>query len=103
MRYQLVLQVSVDAFDDDAAVSALEERLRSVLADSANVDGHDIGSGRVNIFINTHDPGDSFGRCKYVLHAADHLSSLTAAFREVDGQTYTVIWPEGSTGPFVAT
>lgn len=103
MQYQLVLQFSGEAFDDLGAVTALEEALRSVLADSAIVDGHNVGTDEVNIFIHTHDPADSFSRCKYVLHASDYLQSLTAAFREVEGQTYTVLWPEGSTKPFVIT
>ena len=103
IRSQLGLQFSSEAFDDSDAVTALVETLRSVLADSAIVDGHDVQSGEVNIFIHTHDPADSFGRCKYVLHASDHLEFLTAAFWELHSQTYTVIWPERSTKPFVIT
>jgi hypothetical protein len=60
------------------------------------VGGHDCGSGETNIFIVTSDPVATFQRVKPVLKRARQLQSVTAAYREADGDDYTVIWPEGS-------
>ncbi len=95
MRYQLVFQFSREAFDNLDGVTELEAMLRSILGDSAIVDGHDIGLSKVKIFIDTHNPSDSFARCKYVLNYSNFLSQLTVVFRQHDRQDYTVIWPEG--------
>jgi len=70
------------------------------LQGSANVDGHDVGSGETNIFIWTPDPMKTFERAKPVLERSQSLQAVTAAYRMADGDRYTVIWPVGSTAEF---
>ena len=96
MEFQLVLQFRGDSLDDFDAMVALEDQLTEELGDSADVDGHDIGSGETNIFIITSDPAATFRRARSVLERREQLHSVTAAYREVEGEQYTVIWPEGS-------
>lgn len=60
MKYQLVLQFQGDSLCDYDAMVALEDGLIAALDDSANVDGHDVGSGEVNIFIFTDEPKKAF-------------------------------------------
>ena len=96
MRYQLTLQFRGDSLADYDAMVALQDELTEELGDSADVDGHDCGSGETNIFIFTSDPAATFQRIRPVLERTAHLQSVTAAYREVDGERYTVLWPAGS-------
>jgi len=100
VRYQLTLQFRGDSLDDYDAMIALEDELTEELGDSADVDGHDVGSGETNIFILTSDPAATFHRVRPLLERTQHLRSVTAAYRQVDEQCYTVIWPEGSEKEF---
>lgn len=100
MQYQLTLQFRGDSFGDYEVMVALEDELTEQLGDSADVDGHDCGSGETNIFIFTSDPAAAFLRVRPVLERTQHLQAVTAAYREVDGERYTVIWPESSERKF---
>jgi hypothetical protein len=95
MQFQLTLQFRGDSLGDYDAMAALEDELREELGDSADVDGHDVGSGETNIFIFTSDPAATFQLVRPVLERTQRLQAVTAAYREVDGERYTVIWPEG--------
>jgi len=103
MRYQLVLQFRGDSLADYDQMIAVEDRLTEELGDSADVDGHDVGSGETNIFIFTDDPAATFRRSKPLLQSMDRLAAVTAAFRDVEGDQFSVIWPEGSTEEFRVT
>jgi ribosomal 30S subunit maturation factor RimM len=100
MEYQLVLQFRGDALEDYDAMIALENALIEALRGSAKVDGHDGGSGEVNIFIFTDQPKQTFQKAWLVLEKRGGLDSVTAAFRSVGGADYTVIWPEQSKQEF---
>jgi len=103
MKYQLVFQFRGDSLEDFDEIIALEEELIEKLGDSADVDGHDMGSGEMNIFIFTSDPARTFFEARPVLERAGTLQSITAAYRPVRGEEYTVIWPEGSKKEFKIT
>ena len=98
MRYQLVLQFRGDSLADYDQMIALEDRLIEALGDSADIDGHDTGSGETNIFIFTSDPVATFRQTQPVLQSMDQLKGVTAAFRDVQGVPFTLLWPEGSRG-----
>jgi hypothetical protein len=100
MRFQLVLKFRGDSLADYDQMIAVEDRLNEALGDSADVDGHDAGTGETNIFIFTSDPVATFRRALPVLQSLDQLQRVTAAFRDVEGEQFTVIWPEGSTQDF---
>src|SRR5476649_2119978 len=100
MRYQLTLQFSGDSLADHDAMVALEDELSEQLGNVADVDGHDVGSGETNIFISTSDPVAAFHRVRPVLERTQHLQAVTAAYREVGSERYTVIWPEDSRREF---
>lgn len=95
MKYQLVIQWPASSIQDYDAMIAVENALIDVLPESSEVDGHDAGSGEVNIFINTNGPARVFSELKPMLAAADLLSSARVAFRELSKSEYTVLWPEG--------
>jgi len=100
MKYQLVLQFRGDSLRDYDAMVALEDDLIAALANSANVDGHDVGSGEVNIFIFTDEPKKTFQQVRLVLEQRGGLDSVSAAYRLADGEDYTRIWPEHSQQQF---
>ena len=100
MKYQLVLQFRGDSLADFDAMVALEDQLIKDLGHLAKVDGHDCGSGETNIFIFTSDPAITFWRVRHTLQRAGRLDAVTAAYREVQGASYTVLWPEDSQKEF---
>jgi hypothetical protein len=100
MKYQLVIQFRGESLADFDALVALEDCLIAELGNSADVDGPDFGSGTANIFIFTTDPALTFWRVRQVLQHEGRLPSVTAAYRDVTGNDYTVIWPKDSPTPF---
>ena len=95
MRFILVLQLAGSTEDDFDSLVAVEGELGSSLGEYASVDGHDFGSGEMNIFIETDDPLRAFAAVQDVLIRNDRWSGLIAAYREASGENYTVLWPFG--------
>ena len=100
MDYLLVLQFRGDAVSHLDSIIAIEEQLIEKLGESVEVDGHDVGSGEINLFIFTSDPRATFEGAKSILEGAGFIESVTAAYRRVDGEEFTVIWPDGSAKEF---
>jgi len=99
MAYQLVLQFAADTLADYDSLVEMETQLVGVLGEGA-VDGHDMGSGKANIFIHTTDPQDTFHRLIPVLERTGRISRVTAAYRRTDGDRYHVLWPSNSSRQF---
>jgi dsDNA-binding SOS-regulon protein len=100
MKYQLALQFpanSIDAYDE---MIALEDDLIEKLGSSAKVDGHDCGSGEMNIFIHADEPKKNFATIRPVVAKRKMIENLVAAYRERTGEEYTVVWPIGFTKQF---
>jgi hypothetical protein len=93
MKYQLVLQWPATTIDDYDAMMCAEESLIKGLPNDSKVDGHDVGSGQVNIFIWTNTPRRTFGHVMQILKAVDSWDDVRAAYREVEGEEYVVLWP----------
>lgn len=101
MDYQLVLQLrGDDCLDFDAMVS-LEDDIKQIVEPMAEVDGHDMGSGEMNIFILTCDPVATFERAKPLLSAAFLLDKVSVAYRELLSDDFKLLWPTSSTVAFV--
>jgi hypothetical protein len=100
MEYQLVIQFPGDSLINYDEMVAIEDDLTAAIGNSAEVDGHDVGSGEMNIFILTRDPVRTFQQAKPVLGRRQSLQKVTAAYRLIGGNEFTVIWPEGATGKF---
>jgi hypothetical protein len=73
---------------------ALEDRLAVSVGDVAEVDGHDMGSDEANVFLLTSNPGAVFREILPALESAGILNQVRVAFRDLHGETYTVLWPE---------
>ena len=59
------------------------------------VDGHDLGSGQMNLFVDTTDPVPTFEDVRRVLASTARWPDARAAFRDADGDVWTVLWPAG--------
>jgi len=102
MQYQLVLQFPLtEEFDFDALIET-ETLITVELGREHEVDGHDIGSGEINIFIHTNDPEEAFKKVIPLLN--EKLSSvLRAAYRSLESSQYTWLNPLESTEEFRVT
>jgi hypothetical protein len=93
MQHQLVLQFRRTSFEAPGLVDGLEAKLKETLGDTVEMDGHDIGTRDVSVFILTLDPASTFRKAKPVLEGLKLLDWTTAAHRVVGGAQFKVIWP----------
>ncbi len=91
----LVLQFSECNFPLLEDVWQLEENIAEVLGKNgeAYVDGHDVGEGKVNIFIVTRTPKRLFRNVLAFLQETNHAQSLKAAYRSDSEEDYVPLWP----------
>jgi hypothetical protein len=102
MNYLLVLQFPASSLEDYDAMIALEEAIIAELGEADKVDGHDMGSGESNIFVFTDDPKNVFAKLEPLLRVRHLLSCARIAYRDVDGDDYTILFPEELEGFSVA-
>jgi hypothetical protein len=94
VRFLLVLQWAVEADDDYDALIDMESTLeQSIPAAHGDVDGHDYGSGEMNLFIYTDEPLQAFKDAQAALLRDRRWLDVRAAYRPVDGDQYVVLWP----------
>lgn len=94
MEYQVVLQFQGDSLDDNDTMVSFEDKLIEELDQTADVDGHDVGSAEINVFVNTTDPTQTLRKAKPLLKSLDLLDNVTIAYRKMGGDEYTVLWPQ---------
>jgi hypothetical protein len=75
----------------------VEDQLIERLTKRSKVDGHDFGSNETNIFVHISDPRRAFEEIRTILAGHRLWSDSRIACRQIDGNEYTVIWPEGGT------
>jgi hypothetical protein len=95
VRYILVLQWPASSEADFEALISMEEQLGATIGRYASLDGHDFGSGEMNIFLATERPTEAFADVANVLREDPRWGALRAAYREAIGDTYEILWPEG--------
>jgi len=59
------------------------------------LDGHDFGSGEMNVFVHTDNPKPAFEIIKSLLAFKEHMRELKAGYRDFEEDIYTPIYPEG--------
>ena len=97
MKYQLVMQFPEAIYGDLDYIAELEEKFDDSLVD-AEVDGHDIGNGEVNIFIHTNHPMETFEATKNILEEEGlDFNAIKIAYREFANEQYIPIWPSDLT------
>jgi len=97
MKYLLVLQWPATSLEDFDAMIEIEDALTEKLSGEHEIDGHDAGSGEMNIFIWTDNPEMAFSEVKRILGSRDCWSDARVAYREDGGDDYTIMWPKDLT------
>jgi len=91
----LVLQWPGSSQADFEALIDMADVLEARFGEFGRVDGHDFGSGEMNLFIETDRPLEAFAKAREILANRPEWSSVQAAFRQAGEETYDVLWPPG--------
>jgi hypothetical protein len=98
LRYQLVLQwSSASVAGNYDKLVEVEDLLIAKLQDQTKVDGHDVGSDEMNIFILTNGPRACFENVRAILESHNVWASVRVAYREISGNRYVILWPKNLT------
>ena len=97
MKYQLVLQLPASSIKDYDEMIELEDAIIEGIDNLGDVDGHDAGSGEMNIFILTDEPQQAFERIRPMLEMRDLMHKLKAAYRKIGENDFTIIYPSDLT------
>lgn len=104
MTNQLVLQFQGDDEDTLDKVIALEDQLIEVLEglSSVDVDGHEAGDGVVNLVLVAKNPAKIWEKIEPLVEeaASEDLEINAVAYRPLDGEDFTVLWPADFDGEF---
>jgi hypothetical protein len=97
----LVIQFPQSAFPEFDDLVHYEDTLIELLGGAHDVDGHDSGSGEVNFFVLTNEPGAAMTAMRDARHGflLSHPQVRLAA-RLVDGEDYEPLWPVGDKREF---
>lgn len=96
--YRLVLEFAGDDLENYDHVVALETKLEAEL-EAGEVDGHDVGGGVVNVFIDTKDPKQCFKEAMKIMKEMRQEPNA-AGYRKLEEEEYERLWPEGKSTPF---
>jgi hypothetical protein len=97
MKFQLIVQWSSTPLPDFEEIVEIEDLLIAKLKSLDEVDGHDFGAGEANIFIITSDPQRAFSDIRAALEGHQFWGNLSAAYREIGGGDFLILWPKGLT------
>jgi hypothetical protein len=97
-EYQLVLEFHGDDLENFDRVIALATQWEDEL-ESGEVDGHDVGGGIVNIFIDTREPRQCFREAMRIISGLKPKPDA-AGYRDYEEEDYVRLWPENDTSPF---
>ena len=97
MKHQLVLQFQGDDADTLDKVIALEDQLIEAFDGSvaAEVDGHEPGEGVINLILRAKNAAKTWEKIEPLIEdaASENLEINAVAFRPLDGEEFTVLWP----------
>ena len=104
MNHQLVLQFQGDDSATLDKVIALEDELITALDGSttAEVDGHEPGNGVIHLILLAKNPAKVWEKIEPLVEeaAAEDLEINAVAYRPLDGEDFTVLWPSDYDGDF---
>ncbi len=97
-EYQVVLEFHGDDLENFDRVIALAKKLEDEL-ESGEVDGHDVGGGIVNIFIDSREPRQCFKDAMRIISGLVPKPAA-AGYRNYEVEDYVRLWPENDTSTF---
>jgi hypothetical protein len=92
-KFQLIVQFPEGHFATFDKMIALEMRIAGWLPRTAVLDGHDIGSGTVNFFIDVNAPEAVAQRIRSKVLTRVDQRHCRIAYRPSDGEIFTNLWP----------
>ena len=106
MKYHLVLKFQGDDEETIDKVIELEDQLIGALDGStlAEVDGHETGDSVTHLTLLTKNPSKIWEKIEPLVEtaASENLEILAVAYRQLDGEDFTVLWPADYEGEFEA-
>ncbi|MEM7479078.1 MAG: hypothetical protein AAF483_29185, partial [Planctomycetota bacterium] len=100
MRYQTIFQFPESYFESLDDILEFESRRIASMPKTCDVDGYDFGSGTVNFFVDTDSPLAALKHFRTYLGTNKVEKKLRVSYRDVDGDSYTNIWPFRDPRPF---
>jgi hypothetical protein len=104
MKHELVLQFQGDEEETLEKVIELEDRLIELLGNSTavEVDGHEPGDGVVHLILRAKNAAKVWERIEPLVEeaASDDLEINAVAYRDIDAEDFTVLWPADYEGEF---
>ena len=100
MQYQLILKFWRKSLTDEGFLKTIEAELKRTLGDAVELEGYDVSSKEINLFMMTAEPKDTFRRVRGVLEKLGLEHGVSAAYRLVGGARFTSLWPLRSTRRF---
>lgn len=104
MNHQLVLQFQGDDAATLEKVIELEDQLIEALDGSTavEVDGHEPGDGVINLVLLAKNAAKVWEKIEPMIEeaASDDLEISAVAFRPLNGDEFTVLWPTDFEGEF---
>jgi len=95
MNYILVLQWSGNTKADYDGLIAMEDLLLAELPPAHGlIDGHDLGSGEMNIFVHTELPLEAFADVMSALGSHSRWADVRVAYRGTDSDDFVLLWPK---------
>lgn len=94
MKYQLAIQLSEKEYSDLDLIIDLEDELEDSLPED-DIDGHDIGTGEINIYIHTNSPTKTLQTALTLLEQKRFdLKKIKVGYRDFNDEYYTPMWPD---------
>ena len=104
MNHQLILQFQGDDEDTLEKVIELEDKLIEALEGStaAEVDGHEPGDGVINLVLLARNASKVWEKIEPIVEeaASEDLEVNAVAYRALDSEDFTVLWPVDYEGEF---
>jgi hypothetical protein len=95
VKYQIVIQWPASTINEYDEMIEVEDVLIDRLSELHQVDGHDFGEGKMNIFLHTNNFKNAFAEVKAILEENGHWDGVRVAYREINKNKYIVLWPIG--------
>lgn len=95
MKYQVVMQFTDELEGGFDKLIEIEDIFIENISSIAEVDGHDVGDGQMNIFILTDYPVEVINKILMLLSKDDKITNkMTAAYRKANEDKFNFLWPE---------
>jgi hypothetical protein len=93
MNQQLILQFRIRSQADYDSLILLESKLIELLEPNHEVDGHDIDSQQMNIFILSDNPIGAFNKISESKLLVSNNILIQAFHRQIGSDNHYTLWP----------